>query len=370
MKTLLITGASSGIGRALALRAGRAGYAVYAVGRNRDALGALAAAIESDGGIVAIDAVDISKPENAPGLIARALARFGTLDVLVNNAGFVSAGPIVAQSDAELQLQFGTHVLGPLALVRAALDALRASHGHVFMLGSGVARVAVGSLGAYPPAKAAIRSATTILGRELRPQGIAVTYVDPGAVDTPFMTRAGMPGAPATLLVSPEVVARKILNAIKRRPRVLNAVPWQTTLVALAQTFPGPVEFLLERNPALVGGGELQAASPVGVPAIEVQPEIAAQPAAPEHESYGSALEPHRRRMEKLKLSDAFVRGLLVPGAILERSAVAMQWAGMPNKNERAVTDEVLDALAQAKYLEALDDQTFRVLRAPESTST
>jgi short-subunit dehydrogenase len=368
MKTILITGASSGIGRALAIRAGRAGYAVYAVGRNRDALAAVAAAIESDRGLVAIDAVDISKPENAPGLIARALARFGTLDVLVNNAGFVSAGPIAVQSDAELQLQFGTHVLGPLALVRAALDALRASHGHVFMLGSGVARVAVGSLGAYPPAKAAIRSATTILGRELRSQGIAVTYVDPGAVDTPFMTRAGMPGAPASLLVSPENVARKILNATKRRPRVLNAVPWQTTLVALAQAFPGPVEFLLERNPALVGGGDPLENAQLPAPVIEAQPEIVVQP--PQHESYDSALEPHRRRMEKLKLSDSFVRGLLVPGAILARSAVAMQWAGMPNKNERAVTDEMLDALAGAYFLEVLDDQTLRVLRTPDSTST
>src|SRR5471032_2128285 len=200
MKTILITGASSGIGRALAIRAGRAGLSVYAVGRNAEALAEVASVIEADHGIVATDIVVISKPENARGLIARVLARFGSLDVLVNNAGFVSAGPIALQSDAELQKQFGTHVLGPLALVREALDALRASQGHVFMLGSGVARIPVGSLGAYPPAKAAIRSATTILGRELRPQGIAVTYVDPGAVNTPFMTRAGMPGAPAAFL--------------------------------------------------------------------------------------------------------------------------------------------------------------------------
>ena len=228
MKTILVTGASSGIGRALALRAARAGYGVYAVGRNRDALAELRAKIESESGIVSVDATDIAVAANASGLVARALAHFGSIDVLVNNAGFVSVGPLSAQSNAELQGQFGTHVIGPVALLREALDALRAVRGHVFMLGSGVARVPVGGLGAYPPAKAAIRSATAILRRELRPSGIAVTYVDPGAVDTPFMKRAGMPGAPPRILVSPEDVARKILIAVAKRPRVVNAVPWQT----------------------------------------------------------------------------------------------------------------------------------------------
>jgi len=232
------------------------------------------------------------------------------------------------------------------------------------MLGSGVARIPVGSLGAYPPAKAALRSATAILRRELRSQGIAVTYVDPGAVDTPFMSRAGMPGAPARLLVSPEDVARKIFIAIGRRPRVLNAVPWQTALVALAELLPRPTDLLLERMPGLVGGGE----APTGLTTIETPPEIAPPAitvATPLATSLEDTLEPHRRRMEKLKLSETFVRNLLTPGTVLERSAVAMQWAGMPNKNERAVTDEVLDALATAGFLETLDNQTYRVTRSP-----
>jgi len=260
LKTILITGASSGIGRALAVQAARAGYAVYAVGRNVRALAALAGQVGEEGGTIATDVTDISDPANAPGLIGRAVGAYGHIDVIVNNAGSAASGPIVMQSDEALRMQFGTHVFGPLALTREALPTLRASRGQVFMVGSGVARVPVGGMGAYPPSKAALRSATSILRRELAPLDIVVTYVDPGAVDTGFMTRAGMPGASRDALVSPELVARKILLAIPTRPRVVNVTPLQTAAVALAEVFPGIAEAVLERNPSLVGAGPTLAA--------------------------------------------------------------------------------------------------------------
>jgi short-subunit dehydrogenase len=255
LKTILITGASSGIGRALAVQAARAGYGVYAVGRNVRALAALAGQVGEEGGTIATDVTDISDPTNAPGLIGRAVGSYGHIDVLVNNAGAVAVGPIAMQSDEALRVQFGTHVFGPLALAREALPTLRASRGHIFMLGSGVARVPVGGMGAYPPSKAALRSATSILRRELVSLDIAVTYVDPGAVDTGFMTRAGMAGAPRDVLVSPELVARKILLAIMTRPRVLNVTPLASAAVALAEVFPVIAEAVLDRNPSLVGAG-------------------------------------------------------------------------------------------------------------------
>ncbi len=381
MKTMLLTGASSGIGRALAIRAARAGYAVYAVGRNHEALAGLREKIAGENGFVSVDATDVAIAANARGLIARTLAQFGSIDVLVNNAGFVSAGRLAAQSDDELQRQFGTHVIGPVALVREALDALRAARGHVFMLGSGVARIPVGGLGAYPPAKAAIRSATAILRRELQPMGVAVTYVDPGAVDTPFMTRAGMPGAPARFLVSPEAVARKILIAVADRPRELNVSNWQTALVALAERFPRLADALLERAPGLVGGGETAgatAASSVhvsdaapasgtdaGSTTASAETPADVRPAVVPDDPFAAALEPLRRRMEKLNLRDSFVRDLLVPDATLESGDIALRWAGMPNKNERAVTETVLEALADAGFLERSAEQTYRVVRAP-----
>jgi 2-keto-3-deoxy-L-rhamnonate aldolase RhmA len=98
-----------------------------------------------------------------------------------------------------------------------------------------------------------------------------------------------------------------------------------------------------------------------------------AQPAAPEPpvtkpaagDPFDDALEPVRRRMERARLQESFVRGLFREGAVLDPNDVALQWAGMPNKNERAVTIAVLDALAAAGFL-GRDGDLFRVLRAPD----
>ncbi|MBV8748960.1 MAG: SDR family NAD(P)-dependent oxidoreductase [Candidatus Eremiobacteraeota bacterium] len=382
---LLVTGASSGIGRALALRAARAGYAVVGIGRDRAALDAVAERVRAEGGRIIVASYDVSDPTNAPAIVGLAREAFGRIDVLMNNAGHVAVGSVSTQSDDALRAQFGVHVIGPLALVREALPLLRASRGHVFMLGSGVARVPIGGLGAYPAAKAATRSATAILRRELKPDGIAVTYVDPGAVDTAFMVRAGLPGAPASILATPEDVARKIVLAIRTRPRVLNAVPWQTMFVALAEFFPRATDFVLERNPALVGIQEppspaLPTAEASQAPAISAAPDEAEAalhtpapaPAATNDNgtsahpaSFDDALEPVRRRMERVRLSESFVRGLLRAGDVLDANEVALRWAGMPNKNERAATVEVLDTLADAGFL-AHDGEHYRVVRGPD----
>ncbi len=422
MSVMVITGASSGIGRALALRAARAGYDVIAIGRNRDALAALENRVHAENARIVTAALDVSDPTNARRIAELARTAFGAIDVLVNNAGQVAVGPLSEQSDDALRTQFGTHAIGPIALVREALPLLRASRGHVFMLGSGVARVPVGGLGAYAPSKAATRSATSILRRELKPDGIAVTYVDPGAVDTAFMTRAGMPGAPTSILATPETVARKILTAVATRPYELNAVPWQTAFVGLAEFFPRITDLILERNPALVGTQD--AALPAAQPALESapaapQPEpeatdqvnpvsasttpaspaandldayassdegeaalilpnvssesnapsgltetAQAEPSEPKELTFDEALEPVRKRMERVKMNADFLRRQLHDGAVLDAGEIALSWAGMPNKNERAATIEVLDALTEAGFLER-DGEKYRVLRTP-----
>jgi short-subunit dehydrogenase len=404
MSVIVITGASSGIGRALALRAARAGYDVVAIGRNSEALDSVAQRVRGERGRITVGAYDVAEPASARAIVTLARDAFGRIDVLVNNAGHVAVGPLSAQSDAALRAQFGTHVIGPVALVREALPLLRESCGHVFMLGSGVARVPVPGLGAYPPSKAATRSATSILRSELKPDGIAVTYVDPGAVDTAFMSRAGMPGAPAWILATPEDVARKILLAVGTRRRVVNAVPWQTAFVALAELFPAVTDFIIERNPALIGTQDAAPPQPAiesAAPALPVAPDT---PATNDVDAYASsdegeaalhagdarrtgvgtesltntlpqaqgdtvafddAIEPVRRRMERVKLREEFVRGLLREGDALDADEVALRWAGMPNKNERAATNEVLDALASAGFLQR-DGERYRVLRGPD----
>ncbi|GAC1311384.1 MAG: hypothetical protein NVSMB19_25790 [Vulcanimicrobiaceae bacterium] len=379
-RVAIITGASSGIGRALAERAVRSGWDVFAVGRRAVRLDALAGIVASATGRLTTLALDLREPGAAARIVRETLAAYGRIDVLVNNAGGVAVGPVAEQHDDALYEQMETHVIVPLALTREALPSLRASRGLVIYFGSGVARIPVGTLGAYPAAKAAVRSLARTARNELRPSGIAVTYVDPGAVATEFMTRAGFSGPPPALAASPYDVARTVFAAFATRPPVVNAVPWQTFFVALGAAFPKVTDYLLARAPGIVGGAALPPAVPEKpvLPAFDAAthvPEAVAvpEPPAPEPQArdgapdFESALAPHASRMKKLNLRDSYVRALLVPGAELELGYVAMRWAGMPNKNERAITTEVLDALAEAGFLKRIEAERFLVLRGVDA---
>jgi len=369
-RVAIVTGASSGIGRALTERAVRAGWQVFAVGRRAERLAELAHLTDGATGKLVTLALDLRTPNAASRIVRGALDAFDRIDVLVNNAGGVAVGPIAQQSDAALAEQFETHVIVPLALTREALASLRAVKGHIFYVGSGVARIPVGTLGAYPPAKAAVRNMTRIVRNELRGDGIAVTYVDPGAVASEFMTRAGFAGPPKALAASPQDVARRIFAAFDTRATVVNAVPWQTFFVALGEAFPNITDFVLRKAPGLVGGDAAgQTSALPATPELPVlQPVVVDSapddvvPATP----FEAALAPHERRMQKLNLTPAFLRGLLVTGNDLELGDVAMRWAGMPNKNERALTNDVLDALASGGYLEHLEPERYRVVRAAD----
>lgn len=367
-RVAIVTGASSGIGMALAERAVRAGWNVLAVGRRAERLAELAATVERATGTLATLSLDLRSPKAAARIAQAALDRFGRIDVLINNAGGVGVGSIAEQSDAALYEQMETHVIVPLALTREALPALRASKGQVFFVGSGVARIPVSSLGAYPPAKAAVRNMARVVRSELRPFGITVTYVDPGAVASEFMTRAGFAGPPASLAASPYAVARKIFKAFHRRQDVVNAVPWQTFCVAIGEALPNLTDYILRRAPQLVVGDK--APSPVP-PAAPAQPHLLTLAGELPHERaaespFDAALSAYAARMKKFNLSASFVRGILVPDARLELGDVAMRWAGMPNKHERALTNDVLDALASAGFLEHVEPERYRVVRSPD----
>jgi short-subunit dehydrogenase len=358
-RTLVITGASSGVGRALSERAVRAGYDVLAVARRGALLGELATELVGAAGGIATLTLDLRAPNAAATIVRAALARFGRIDVIVNNAGAVAAGPIAEQSDAALHEQYVVHAIAPLALVREALPELRSHRGHVFFIGSGVARVPVAGLGAYPSAKAAIRSAARIARVELRADSIAVTYVDPGAIATGFMRRGGFVGPPGRLTVSPETVAQHILRALGTRQATVNAVPWQTAAVALGELLPAATDALLARFPQLVGGDRLaipseDQAEPPNTPNTPAPEEPARSPVE-------VALLPLDNRMRRLNMHVEFVTGLLEPGASLDAGEVALRWAGMPNKNERALAREVLAALAAAGLLREIGDGRYEV---------
>lgn len=358
---MIVTGASSGIGLALAHAASRAGFAIVAVARRKERLDALAAEIARDGGACVPVVLDVTQPDAPARIVATALERFGRIDVLVNNAGRGAAGNLLDQSDAAIDAQWQLHVAAPLRISRAALDALRASGGHLMFVGSGVVHVPPPGFGAYSAAKGAIRTAAAQLRRELRGSGVAVTYVDPGTVDTEFSQASGLRRrAPRGLQAKPKDVAARMLRAVRTRPGTLRAVPWQSVAVAIGEMFPSLADRFLPRV------ADTPASAPVAAPEAAPTPNPQPGPAPAAHSEFERALEPVARRMERVKLAPAFLQEMLAAGGDVHLSDAAMRWAGMPNKNERAAMAEALDALAAGGFLERTGEETWRVVRAAQ----
>jgi len=185
-KTWFITGATRGLGADIAAAALKAGDRVVATGRQR---AALSDRLGPDNERLLSLALDVGDAAQAQAAVAAAVARFGTIDVLVNNAGYGHIGYFEEASTADIAAQFDTNVFGLFNVTRAALPAMRAARrGHVFNLSStaGIRGIAAGSL--YCATKFAVEGFSEALAQELEPFGIHVTIIEPGPFRTDFLT--------------------------------------------------------------------------------------------------------------------------------------------------------------------------------------
>jgi NAD(P)-dependent dehydrogenase (short-subunit alcohol dehydrogenase family) len=178
MSSVLITGASRGIGRAAALALDREGHEVIAAVRDADAAGRLAAEASSRLRTVRLDVTD------ARSVGAAADAVGGRLDALVNNAGIVVGGVVEALDLEALRHQLEVNVVGQVAVTQALLSALRATAGRVVFMSSVSGRVSAPVMTPYTASKFAIEAIADGLRVELRPWGIRVVLVEPGSIDT------------------------------------------------------------------------------------------------------------------------------------------------------------------------------------------
>ncbi|MEX6723742.1 SDR family oxidoreductase [Parapedomonas caeni] len=179
-----VTGASSGLGQALARRLLAGGARVIVSARDPAAIAPLAAAYPEQALALRLDIRDEAMVADA---VAAGLARFGTIDVLVNNAAFGLFGAVEEVTEAQARAVFDTNFFGTLRMIRHVLPVMRArAAGRIINISSAVARFGVGGLGLYAASKCAIEGLSTALVGELAPLGIHVMVAEPGALATAF----------------------------------------------------------------------------------------------------------------------------------------------------------------------------------------
>ena len=188
MSTWLITGCSTGFGRALADAVIGAGHNAVVTARDVAKVADLA---DHAAQRVLPVALDVTEPDQIASAVQRADERFGGVDVLVNNAGYGYRAAVEEGDDAEVRTLFETHFFGTIAMIKAVLPGMRARRsGAIVNISSIGATVTPVGSGYYSAAKAAIEGMSGALRGELAPLGISVTIVEPGAFRTDFAGRS------------------------------------------------------------------------------------------------------------------------------------------------------------------------------------
>jgi NAD(P)-dependent dehydrogenase (short-subunit alcohol dehydrogenase family) len=181
-KVWLVTGASRGLGRAIAQAVLDAGERLVATARDARALEELVAPHRDRALAVALD---VTRADEARRAVAAAIERFGRVDVLVNNAGYANTSAIEDVDERDFREQFETNFFGVFHVTRAVLPAMRNQKaGHVIQISSVGGRLGTPGLGAYQSAKWAVEGFTEVLAREVGPLGIRCTLVEPGGLRT------------------------------------------------------------------------------------------------------------------------------------------------------------------------------------------
>jgi NAD(P)-dependent dehydrogenase (short-subunit alcohol dehydrogenase family) len=252
-RTVLVTGASSGIGRETALAFAAAGANLVLVARRAKVLAKVAAEARKLGASTLVASADVTEAAAVAGAFRKAVKRFGAVDIVVNNAGVMIPSPVVDLRTADLRRMLDVNLIGALHVMQEAVKVMRKQgHGHIVNVGSLAGRRGFSPLGGYCATKFALVGLTEALRTELVGEHINVSLVLPGVIDTPMA--AQIQGDPTTADLWPEAlnmppswVVWSIFLAIRFRLAEI-AVPPGTALVEkLAALAPGTTDTLLRR---------------------------------------------------------------------------------------------------------------------------
>jgi len=219
-KTALVTGASSGIGRLLALRLARQGARVALVARRADELQGLAAQIERDGGQALALPCDVAERDDVSTAAGAALAAFGHVDILVNNAGYGHHRRFLEWDLDDMERMMRVNFLGSLYWTKALLPQMvERRTGWIVFVASVAGKLGVPEESAYAASKFAMVGLAEALSIELEDEGVHVLTVCPGTIDTPFFDAEALERMPAVArrtMIRPARVVDAVIDALAR----------------------------------------------------------------------------------------------------------------------------------------------------------
>ena len=228
-KVAIITGGSAGIGRATALALGRLGVRLCLLGRSAERLGQAAEAARAAGATeVAVYPGDLRNESEVCATVAAIIARFGRIDILINNAGLSLNGEVDGYALADWQTVIETNLTGPFLLCREVVPTMKRQRGgQIINISSGAGRNGIRNMAAYCASKFGLIGFTESLGHEVRPWDIRVSALLPGSVATDFfrvahrLAEAGEDpaGKSAPYAMLPEEVAEVIVAMLAQPPQ-------------------------------------------------------------------------------------------------------------------------------------------------------
>jgi hypothetical protein len=231
----IVTGASSGIGRAIALALADQGARVSLAARTESALHEVAGEIRGRGQEALVVPTDVTQQEHVEHLVEETIARWGRVDILVANAGAYVRAPVTELTVADVERSMAVNFYGAMYAVLAVQPHMLAQgNGHVVLISSMDGKKGLPLDGPYVVAKFALGGLGEVFRQELRGTGVRVTTVFPGRVDTPLIDDVEVPWISAK--VPPEAVARATVRAIQRN-RAEVIVPFQARALYYLNTF-------------------------------------------------------------------------------------------------------------------------------------
>jgi short-subunit dehydrogenase len=250
-RTVVVTGASSGIGESIARTWARKGATVVLSARSEAALLRVADEIErDDGGKAIVVSGDVTQEADRVRLLEVARERTGRIDVLVNNAGRGYYGSVARIDARELEELFSLNVVAPLRLAQLSIDPLTRTSGCIVMMSSVAGVFAAPRMGAYAATKFALEAISMALRAELGGTGVRVVVVRPGPVDTAFRSNAiatdGTAGVrpPGNQEQTPDEIAELTIRAVERGASVLETSSFVRMASVAARVAPGAVRWV------------------------------------------------------------------------------------------------------------------------------